>query len=207
MNYGTTIAIAGTDFCVIAADTRISQGYSVIDSGYKRHYRLTPKCVLTSAGMVADMEELAKVMRTKVKIYCRQHGGNYPSTESLAMVLSHTFYGRRFFPYYSFSLLCGLDKEGKGVVYGYDAIGSFDKIIIGVQGTGKELGCPLLDNTFQGHNNLNPQLAPDRQEAEDAAKDAINSIAERDIYTGDNVDILMITKDGITEKREKVRRD
>ena len=135
--------------------------------------------------MVSDMEELAKVMKMKVKVYQRTHHGKYPDTESLAEVLSHTFYSRRFMPYYSFSLLCGLTREGKGVVYGYDAIGSYDKIIIGVQGTGKELGCPVLDNQFKGHNNLNPKLAQDRQSAEDAAKDAIHSIAERDIYTGD----------------------
>ena len=139
-------AIAGTDFCVIAADTRVSQGYSVLNSQYRRSYQLTDKCVLTSSGMVSDMEELAKVMRVKVKIYQRTHHGKYPSTESLAEVLSHTFYSRRFMPYYSFSLLCGLTVNGKGVVYGYDAIGSYDKIIIGVQGTGKELGCPVLDN-------------------------------------------------------------
>lgn len=110
-------------------------------------------------------------------------------------------------PYYSFSLLCGLTKDGKGVVYGYDAIGSYDKIIIGVQGTGKELGCPVLDNQFKGHNNLNPKLAQDRQAAEDAAKDAIHSIAERDIYTGDNVEVTFIDSTGIKTKREKVRKD
>lgn len=131
-NMGTTIAIAGTDFCVIAADTRCSSGFSVLDDHYKRSYPLTDKCVLTSSGMVSDMEELAKVMKTKVKMYQRTHHGKYPSTESLAEVLSHTFYSRRFMPYYSFSLLCGLDKEGKGVCYGYDAIGSYDRIIIGV---------------------------------------------------------------------------
>lgn len=97
--------------------------------------------------------------------------------------------------------------EGKGVVYGYDAIGSYDKIIIGVQGTGKELGCPVLDNQFKGHNNLNPKLAGDRQSAEDAAKDAIHSIAERDIYTGGNVEVIMIDKNGIQTKREPVRKD
>ena len=42
---------------------------------------------------------------------------------------------------------------------------------------------------------------------EDAAKDIINSIAERDIYTGDGVEVVYIEKTGVTVKREKVRRD
>ena len=35
---------------------------------------------------------------------------------------------------------------------------------------------------------------------EDTAKDMINSIAERDIYTGDGVEVTIINKDGIKVK-------
>jgi 20S proteasome subunit beta 6 len=49
-------------------------------------------------------------------------------------------------PFYAFNLLCGLTKEGNGTVYGYDAIGSFDSLTYGIQGSGTEMGAPLLDN-------------------------------------------------------------
>jgi 20S proteasome alpha/beta subunit len=52
------------------------------------------------------------------------------------IVNSNTLYGKRFFPYYTFNLMGGLDEYGNGVLYGYDAIGSFDKINYGCQGTG-----------------------------------------------------------------------
>ena len=110
-------------------------------------------------------------------------------------------------PFYAFNLLCGLDKEGQGIVYGYDAIGSYDKLTYGVQGSGSELGSPILDNQFVGHNFLVKQVAPDVRVAEDTAKDIINSIAERDIYTGDQVEIVIVDRNGVHVKREAIRRD
>ena len=184
----------------------MSQGYGILNREYSRTTRLTDKCVITSSGMVADIETLHKNLITKVKIYEREHK-RQPDTESLAQLLGNTLYGRRFMPYYAFNLLCGLTRQGSGVVYGYDAIGSYDSLTYGVQGSGNEMGAPLLDNQFVGHNHLVKKLAEDKQTVEDAAKDIINSIAERDIYTGDQVELVIVDKTGVTYKREAIRRD
>lgn len=62
-------------------------------------------------------------------------------------------YGRRFFPYYTFNLVAGLDKDGKGVVYGYDAIGSYGSDKALAQGTGAHMILPFLDAEVTGYNN------------------------------------------------------
>lgn len=54
---------------------------------------------------------------------------------------------------------------------------------------------------------MNPQQSTDMKGAEEAAKDAINSIAERDIRTGDAVEVVIMTKDGIKRYVEQIRRD
>jgi 20S proteasome subunit beta 6 len=200
------LAIAGKDFCVVAADTRISQGYSILSREHSKTTRLTDHCVITSGGMVADIETLHKLLIAKVKTYERTFKKS-PSIESLAQLLGNTLYSRRFMPFYAFNLLCGLDKEGQGIVYGYDAIGSYDKLTYGVQGSGSELGAPILDNQFIGHNFLVKQLASDRQVVLDTAKDIINSIAERDIYTGDGVELVVVDRNGVHVTREAIRRD
>lgn len=198
--------MAGKDFCIVAADTRISQGYSILSRDHSKTTRLTDQCVITSGGMVADIETLHKLLISKVKTYERTFKKS-PSVESLAQLLGNTLYSRRFMPFYAFNLLCGLDKEGQGIVYGYDAIGSYDKLTYGVQGSGSELGSPILDNQFVGHNFLIKQVAPDVKVAEDTAKDIINSIAERDIYTGDQVEIVIVDRNGVRVKRDAIRRD
>ena len=202
-----SIAIAGADFVMAATDTRISSGYSILKRDHSKTTQLTSTCVITSAGMVADVETLHKNLLFDVKIYKMKNNGREPSVESLASKLSNMLYSRRFMPYYAFNLLCGLDKQGAGAVFGYDAVGSYDKLTYGVQGSGNSLGAPILDNQFVGHNFKVKVLPEDVQETEDTAKDIINSIAERDIYTGDGVEIVTVNKDGITVKREPVRRD
>ena len=123
----------------------MSQGYSIIARDQSKTSKLTERCVITSGGMVADIEALHKQLIARIKTY-KLNFRKEPTIESIAQLLSNTLYGRRFMPYYSFNLLCGLDVEGQGCVYGYDAIGSFDKLTYGVQGSGSQLGAPILDN-------------------------------------------------------------
>lgn len=47
---------------------------------------------------------------------------------SAAQLLSATLYQRRLFPYYSFTLLGGIDCKGNSFLYKYDAVGSFEKV-------------------------------------------------------------------------------
>lgn len=184
----------------------MSEGYNILSRDLKRTTKLTDKCVITSSGMVADIETLHKNLIMKVKVYEREHK-RQPDTESLAQLLGNTLYSRRFMPYYAFNLLCGLKKDGEGVVYGYDAIGSYDALTYGVQGSGNEMGAPLLDNQFIGHNHLVKKVAQDKQNCLDAGRDILHSIAERDIFTGDNLELVTVDASGVTFKKEPLRRD
>ena len=56
----TLIAIAGKDFVTVATDTRISSGYNVLSRTHSKTTKLTANTILTSAGMVADVETLHK---------------------------------------------------------------------------------------------------------------------------------------------------
>lgn len=105
----------------------------------------TEKSVLATAGMRADQQALHKVLETRIRQYKFQHGKDI-STPSIAQMLSNTLYYKRFFPYYTFNVLGGLDEEGKGCVYSYDAIGSYQRYPVSCTGTANELIQPLLDN-------------------------------------------------------------
>ncbi len=68
------------------------------------------------------------------------------SSPAIAQLLSVTLYYRRFFPYYAFCMVGGVDEEGKGAVYGYDAVGSYKRDDYGCMGSGQNFIMPILDN-------------------------------------------------------------
>jgi 20S proteasome subunit beta 6 len=157
--------------------------------------------------MLADQITLHKVVLMKIKMYeADMH--KTPSIDAIAQMLSTTLYYKRFFPYYTFNLLAGVDSEGKGAVYGYDAIGSFERLSQGAQGSGRSLVQSILDNQVSKNNQLiqsNPADSVD--DIKTLCKDAISSACERDIYTGDSATIYIITPEGIRTEKMELRKD
>ncbi|KAI3940865.1 hypothetical protein MKW92_030398 [Papaver armeniacum] len=187
MNGGTCVAIAGADYCVIAADTRMSTGYSILTRDYSKLCKLADKCIMASGGFQADVKALQKALSAKHLIYQHQHGKQV-SCPAMGQLLSNTLYYKRFFPYYAFNVLGGLDNEGKGCVYTYDAVGSYERV--GYSAQGSDAVTPLLE-----------------AEAIDLVKDVFASATERDIYTGDRLEIMVVNAAGTRTEYVELRKD
>ncbi|KAG8123615.1 hypothetical protein E2320_018967 [Naja naja] len=176
-NGGTILAIAGEDFVVVASDTRLSEDYAI-------HSRESPKCY--KLGFHGDCLTLTKILEARLKMY--KHSNNkIMSSGAIAAMLSTILYSRRFFPYYVYNIIGGLDEEGKGAVYSFDPVGSYQRDSFKAGGSASAMLQPLLDNQL--------------------VKDVFISAAERDVYTGDALKICIITKDGIKEESYPLRRD
>ncbi|KAB2015636.1 hypothetical protein ERO13_D08G042300v2 [Gossypium hirsutum] len=210
-NGGSCVAIAGADYCVIAADTRMSTGYNILTREYSKICKLADKCVMASSGFQADVRALQKQLAARHLIYQHQHNKQM-SCPAMAQLLSNTLYYKRFFPYYSFNVLGGLDNEGKGCVFTYDAVGSYEKVGYSSQGSGSTLIMPFLDNQLKSPS---PLLLPAQDavtplveaEAIDLVKTVFASASERDIYTGDKLELVIINAAGIRREYMELRKD
>ena len=129
------------------------------------------------------------------------------TTPSVAQLLGNTLYRKRFFPYYAFNVMGGLDAEGKGAVYSYDAIGSFERTQVSATGSGQAYIIPFLDNVIGNRNRLQEKPNLSAAEVVELLKDAYVSCGERDIYTGDQVEFSVITKDGIEKSFFSLKAD
>jgi len=201
-NGGTVLAVAGPDYSIVAGDTRMSTGFSIKSRNVSKIFQINSTTVLGTGGFGGDRTTLWKLLTAKSTQYEHQHGeGMLP--HALAQSLANTLYGKRFFPYYCWNVLAGLDENGVGVVYSYDPVGNYERVRVSVTGSGESLIQPLLDNQLERqHQALGakpPPLSTDLSLADaiDLVKDAFVSAGERDIRTGDSVELCIITKEGI----------
>lgn len=207
MNGGTVVAIAGDDFSVIASDTRLSEGFSIHSRETPKSYELTSTTVLGSCGFHGDVLTLTRTIEARLKMYEHEHHHKM-STTAIAAMLSTMLYYKRFFPYYTYNIVAGLDDQGKGCVFSFDPVGSYEREFYRAGGSASSMLQPLLDNQIGFKNQSGVEKVPlTKEKAAGVIKDGFISAAERDIYTGDGVVIHTITKDGVTTESFPLRRD
>lgn len=217
-NGGSTLAIAGADFAIMAGDTRHTTGYSINSRFYPKVFKIggttadqsDATLILSVVGFAADGAALKERLDAVCKMYRYRHGK--PMTVgACAKRLSTILYQKRFFPYYAYAILAGLDEEGKGAVYSYDPVGSFEREQCRAGGAAASLIMPFLDNQVnfknqyvpgsgEGHELKPREVVPlPRKEVEVLVKDAFDGAVERHIEVGDNLQMMVITKEGIEE--------
>ncbi|XP_059555760.1 proteasome subunit beta type-1 [Myotis yumanensis] len=206
-NGGTVLAIAGEDFSIVASDTRLSEGFSIHTRDSPKCYKLTDKTVIGCSGFHGDCLTLTKIIEARLKMY--KHSNNKAmTTGAIAAMLSTILYSRRFFPYYVYNIIGGLDEEGKGAVYSFDPVGSYQRDSFKAGGSASAMLQPLLDNQVGFKNMQNVEHVPlSLDRAMRLVKDVFISAAERDVYTGDALRICIVTKEGIREETVPLRKD
>jgi 20S proteasome subunit beta 6 len=156
--------------------------------------------------MKADAITLHKHLLARITMYEHKHR-KQPSVVAVAQMLSTVLYYKRFFPYYTFNILSGVDDEGKGATYHYDAIGSYERVPYTTSGSGSSLVMGVLDCQIQGNNQTIPTPALGKQQIVELSKDVLSSVGERDIYTGDAGEIFIIDAGGVSKANFELKLD
>lgn len=146
--------------------------------------------VLSVVGFAADGIALREHLDTAVKMYKFQHGKPISIT-ACAQRLAHILYQKRFFPFYVQAILGGVDEDGKGAVYSYDPIGSYEREQCRAAGSAASLMMPFLDNQVNFKNQYVPgsgtghelqprEVAPlTREHVDQLVRDAFANATER----------------------------
>ncbi|MDH3617853.1 MAG: proteasome subunit beta [Nitrosopumilus sp.] len=189
----TAVGIAFDGGVVLASEKRIAFGNFLVSKSTKKTFEITPKVGATCAGLVADMQILSLQIAALAKIRKMELKRDVPPN-SVAKMMSNMMYERRYFPLLTQVIVAGV--VDKPVLYTLDPLGSVLPDEYAAVGTGAEMALGVLDPQFK--ENMS------EDEAVDLAKKAVRSASLRDSASGDGVDIMVITRDGIKETSEKI---
>ncbi len=189
----TAVGITYDGGLVLASEKRIAFGNFLVSKSTKKTFEITQQVGATCAGLVADMQILSLQIAALAKIRKMELKREVPPN-SVAKMMSNMMYERRYFPLLTQVIVGGV--VDKPVLYTLDPLGSVLPDEYAAVGTGAEMALGVLDPQFK--QNMT------EDEAVDLAKKAVRSATLRDSASGDGLDIMVITKDGIKESSEKI---
>ena len=189
----TAVGVTFDGGLVLASEKRIAFGNFLVSKSTKKTFEITPKVGATCAGLVADMQILSLQIAALAKIRKMELKREVPPN-SVAKMMSNMMYERRYFPLLTQVIVGGV--VDKPILYTLDPLGSVLPDEYAAVGTGAEMALGVLDPQFKANMS--------EDEAVDLAKKAVRSASLRDSASGDGLDIMVITKDGIKETTEKI---
>jgi len=189
----TTIGVVCTDGVILASEKRVSYGYLVMSRTGKKVFKVTDTIGAACAGLVSDMQILIREVEAYANLF--KLDANRPmAVKSAAKVMSNLLFNRRLFPLITQTIVGGLDEEGSSL-YVLDVLGSVIPDKYAAVGSGAEIALGVLEQGYKEGLTV--------KEARDLVTRAIKSAVSRDIMSGDGVDFLYITKEGVNEESMK----
>lgn len=189
----TTLGMVCKEGVVIATEQRATMGTLIAHKATKKLYKIDEHLALATAGLVGDLQVLARYLNAEANLYRLKRTVRMP-VKSAATLMSNIMNQRKFAPYYVQLILGGYDNTG-GYVYSLDAAGGAipDKYTAGGSGS------PYVFGVLE--DNYKDDITAD--EGIDLAVRAITAAKNRDSASGGMISVAVITKEGFKEVPEE----
>jgi len=183
---GTAIGLKTSEGVVLAGEKRLSYDGFVLSRNARKIHMITDRIGVGFAGLMGDVNYLVRLLRYSAKNYELQHGREI-RTRSLAKLLSVILYSYKLFPMLTEVVVGGYDEEGPSL-YILDPVGSVIEEKYVAVGSGAQLALGYIEPRYHPEISL--------KEAEELAVNAVKTVIERDVLSGDGIDLVIITKTG-----------
>lgn len=187
---GTAVGLKTREGVVLATDKRVTYEGFVLSKQAKKVYMITGRIGVAFAGLMGDVGYLTKLLKLESKSYELRVGRDI-KTRSLAKILSLILYNYKLIPMFTETIVGGYDEEGPAL-FVLDPVGSLIEEKYAAVGSGSQLALGYIEPKYREDLKV--------EEAEKIAVEAIKTVIERDVLSGDGVDVVIITKEGYSEK-------
>ena len=134
----------------MASEQRVSFGNFLVNKNTKKTFVLTENVGAACAGMVADMNVLARQVAALSKIRKMEIRRKVP-TNSVAKLMSVIMFERRYFPLLTQVIVGGYDDKPR--IYTLDPLGSLLPDEYAAVGSGAEMALGILDAQYNSQMN------------------------------------------------------
>jgi proteasome beta subunit len=193
----TTVGVVCTDGVILSSDTRVTMGYFVAHKQGKKIYQIDDHIGMTISGGVADAQYVVEILKVNAKLYKLNNGRPMPVKAASRLVGNVLFSARGGLM--AQILVGGVDSTGPHV-FSLDPFGSLIEETCVATGSGSPVAYGVLEDKFKEGATIKDMLP--------VVVRAVDSAMKRDIASGDNYDIVIITKDGYralsTEEKKEI---
>lgn len=185
---GTTIlGIVCRDGIVMAGDNRVSMGQSlIVQKDYEKVYPLNNYLLFAGCGSATETQKVAKVLTAELKLK-ELRSKTRPSVKQSASLLSNIPVSQSAF------ILGGFDENGETSLY--EITGGFLNLVkdyTASLGSGMPYVLGLLERQYKKGISV--------KEGIELAKESLKSSTQRDMASGNGIDIYSITKEGVKKE-------
>ena len=182
----TTVGVVCKDGVVLVTDSRATMGYLVASKKARKVYSITDTIAFTTAGGVADTEQLVNMMKAEAGYYA-MHEGVPMNVSACAKLVSNVM---NSYAYYANLLVGGMDGDAPRLFF-VDMDGGMTEEKMVATGSGSPVAYGVLETEFKEGMKI--------EDATPIAVRAIKTAMKRDIATGNEVMVAIITKKGYNE--------
>ena len=116
------------------------------------------------------------------------------AVRAASKLMANVLFNRRYAPLITQTIVGGLDEDGPSL-YVLDVLGSLLPDKYAVVGSGTEIAIGVLEEGYKESMTA--------EEMKELVTRAVKSAISRDSMSGDGIDFLIITKEGVTEESVK----
>ncbi|WEU39769.1 MAG: archaeal proteasome endopeptidase complex subunit beta [Candidatus Odinarchaeum yellowstonii] len=182
----TTIGMVCSDGVVLASEKKLSLGTLIISKTVKKVFKITENIGAACAGLSSDFQALVRIIQAYANLYNLEVKKPI-TTRAAAKMMSNILFARKWIPLITETIVAGVDEAGPQL-YTLDLIGSLIEDDFAAVGTGAKVAVGVLESKYRKNLTV--------VEGKELAILAVKTASERDIASGEGVDILTISKSG-----------
>ena len=190
------MGVKAKDGVALATDRRMAYGTFIMSRNARKVFRINDRIGIVFAGLYGDISGLVRILGADLKGY-ELTTGNPITTYMTAKRLSLIMYSYKMLPFIVETIVGGLDPDGTPKLYVLDSLGSITEEPYAAVGTGATIAYGYLEANYR--EDLSGE------EALQIAINAVKTAIVRDAGTGDGIDAILISKEGVKEESVKLR--